>query len=167
MEQSLLDAVYWLLDVLALPHVGLPTIFLVTLISATLLPLGSEPVVFGYVKLVPEMFWPAVWVATVGNTLGGMISYAMGVGAHKAFGHKVGGKFGKGRWDGKARDWIRRMGPPALLLSWLPGVGDPLCAAAGWLRLAFWPSVVYMAIGKFLRFVIMTAVLLWMADRFL
>ncbi len=54
------------------------------------------------------------------------------------------------------------MGPPALLLSWLPAVGDPLCAVAGWLRLPFWPCVAYMAIGKFLRYLAMTASLLWL-----
>jgi membrane protein YqaA with SNARE-associated domain len=43
----------------------------------------------------------------------------------------------------------------------MPLVGDPLCAVAGWLRLAFWPCVLYMAIGKFARYVIMTAALLW------
>ena len=51
-----------------------------------------------------------------------------------------------------------------LLLSWLPAVGDPLCALAGWLRLPFWPSVLYMAVGKFLRYVTMTAALLWVPD---
>lgn len=63
---------------------------------------------------------------------------------------------------GSAHDWIHRMGPPALLLSWLPAVGDPLCAVAGWLRLPFWPCVAYMAIGKFLRYLAMTASLLWL-----
>ena len=54
-----------------------------------------------------------------------------------------------------------RAGPPALLLSWLPVVGDPLCAVAGYLRLPFWPCVVYMAIGKGVRYTLMTAALLW------
>ena len=44
--------------------------------------------------------------------------------------------------------------PKACLLSWLPVVGDPLCAVAGWLQLPFWPCVVYMAIGKFGRYVV-------------
>ena len=67
----------------------------------------------------------------------------------------------RGRWNQRAHAWLHRMGPPALLLSWLPVVGDPLCAVAGWLRLSFWPCVAYMAIGKFLRYVAMTAGLLW------
>ena len=57
LESTGLDAfVDWILATLALPRFGLPAVFLVALISATLLPLGSEPVVFGYVKLAPEMF---------------------------------------------------------------------------------------------------------------
>ena len=67
----------------------------------------------------------------------------------------------RGRWNERAHDWLHRMGPPALLLSWLPAVGDPLCAVAGWLRLSFWPCVFYMAIGKFMRYLFMTAGLLW------
>jgi membrane protein YqaA with SNARE-associated domain len=61
----------------------------------------------------------------------------------------------------QALQWLERFGPRACLLAWLPIVGDPLCVVAGWLRLAFWPCVLYMAIGKLARYVIMTAVLLW------
>ena len=64
------------------------------------------------------------------------------------------------RHERRARVWLRRLGAKACLLSWLPVVGDPLCAVAGWLRLPFWPCVFYMAIGKFLRYVVMTVVLL-------
>src|SRR5436305_165253 len=76
--------IHWLFDTLALPTVGLPAIFVVSLVSATLLPLGSEPAVFGYVKLNPDMFWPAVLVATLGNTVGGAIDWWMGYAAKLA-----------------------------------------------------------------------------------
>jgi membrane protein YqaA with SNARE-associated domain len=56
--------------------------------------------------------------------------------------------------------WLERLGPKACLLSWLPLVGDPLCAVAGWLKLPFWPCLAYMAIGKFLRYITMTVALL-------
>jgi len=145
-----------LLAALALPKFGLSTVFVVAFISATLLPLGSEPVVFGLVKLNPELFWPAVLAATAGNTLGGAVTWWMGYGAERAYervSHKT--------VEARALEWLRRFGPKACLLSWLPVVGDPLCAVAGWLRLPFWPSVFYMMIGKFLRYVVMTAALLW------
>jgi membrane protein YqaA with SNARE-associated domain len=144
------------LAALALPKFGLSTIFVVALISATLLPVGSEPAVFGLVKLNPELFWPAVVVATAGNTVGGAISYWMGYGAEKAYEHIRHRKV-----EARALRWLERLGPKGCLLSWLPVVGDPLCAVAGWLRLAFWPCVLYMAIGKFARYLTMTAALLW------
>jgi membrane protein YqaA with SNARE-associated domain len=150
-----------LLSALALPRYGLSTIFVVAFISATLLPMGSEPAVFGLVKLNESLFWPAVLVATLGNTLGGMVSWWMGAGAKSAV-HRLRPQHdGASRAEGKALEWLRRFGPKACLLSWLPVVGDPLCAVAGWLRLPLWPCTVYMAIGKFLRYTLMTAALLW------
>jgi membrane protein YqaA with SNARE-associated domain len=144
-----------LLTALALPQFGLSTVFVVSFISATLLPLGSEPVVFGLIKLNPDLFWPAIGVATVGNTLGGAVSWATGWASHA-----VVDKYRHSKTHLKALDWLERIGPKACLLSWLPIVGDPLCAVAGWLKLPFWPCVGYMAIGKFLRYVTMTAILL-------
>lgn len=151
------SAVLWLLSVLAVPEVGLISVFIISLVSATLLPMGSEPAVFAVVKANSAMFWPAILVATAGNTLGGAIDYWMGYGAKQAL---------KGvdnpRWLG----WFARFGPKTMLLSWLPGIGDPLCTLGGWLKMPFWPCVAYMAIGKFLRYVVMTAVLLYIPDGF-
>ena len=144
-----------LVTLLALPKFGLSTVFVVSFISATLLPLGSEPVVFSLVKLNPELFWPAVLVATAGNTLGGALDWWMGYGAHK-----VVDKYGHSAHHTRALNWLKSLGPKACLLAWLPAVGDPLCAVAGWLQLPFWPCVFYMAVGKFLRYVVMTALLI-------
>ena len=66
------------------------------------------------------------------------------------------------RWFG----WLQFFGPKTLLLSWLPIIGDPLCAVAGWLKMPFWPCVVYMAIGKFLRYLILTELLMRVPDQF-
>lgn len=145
-----------LLAALALPKYGLTTIFVVTLVSATLLPIVSEPAVFGFVKLNPAMFWPAILVATLGNTIGGAISWWMGYGVEVAY-EKMTHKTVEHRVLG----WLERFGPKACVFSFLPVVGDPLCAVAGWLKLPFWPCLAYMAIGKFLRYLTMTAALLW------
>lgn len=146
-----------LLVALALPRYGLSTVFVVAAVSATLLPLGSEWVVLGLVKLNPDLFWPAMAVATAGNTLGGAVSWWMGYGAERAY-EKVAQRKPH---EVRALSWLQRFGPKACLLSWLPAVGDPLCAVAGWLRMPFWPCLLYMAIGKFARYVTMTALLLW------
>ena len=144
-----------LIDLLALPQFGLSTVFVVSFISATLLPLGSEPAVFGLIKRNPHLFWPAIGVATAGNTLGGALSWWMGLGAHKVVDKAKGV-----HTEVRALAWLKRFGAKACLLSWLPVVGDPLCAVAGWLKLPFWPCVAYMAIGKFLRYLTMTSLLL-------
>ncbi len=146
-----------LLTALALPKFGLSSVFVIALVSATLLPMGSEPAVFGLVKLNPELFWPAVLVATAGNTVGGAITWWMGYGAERAY-ERV-----KHRTPHEVRalQWLQRFGAKGCLLSWLPVVGDPLCAVAGWLRLPFWPCVAYMAVGKFARYLTMTVALLW------
>ena len=144
-----------LLTLLALPKFGLSTVFAVSLVSATLLPLGSEPVVFGLIKLNPNLFWPTILVATAGNTLGGAIEWWMGRAAHRAI-----DKYSHSSTHTKASIWLERLGPKACLLAWLPVIGDPLCAVAGWLKLSFWPCLLYMAIGKFFRYLVLTALLL-------
>jgi membrane protein YqaA with SNARE-associated domain len=151
------SAIRWLLTMLAIPDVGLTSVFLVSVVSATLLPLGSEPAVFAVAKANSTLFWPAILVATVGNTIGGMIDYWMGYGAKQAF-----AKERQTRWFG----WLQRYGAKTMLLAWLPAIGDPLCMLGGWLKLPFWPSVFYMALGKFLRYVMMTSALLYVPDGF-
>jgi membrane protein YqaA with SNARE-associated domain len=140
---------------LALPRFGLSTLFVVAFVSATLLPVASEPALYGLLRLNPDLFWSAIFVATAGNTLGGAVDWWMGYGAHQ-----VVDKYHHSRSHLKAIEWLQRLGPKACLLAWLPIVGDPLCAVAGWLKLSFWPCVAYMAIGKFLRYLVMTAALL-------
>lgn len=166
---------------LASPEVGLPAVFLSSLLAATVVPIGSEVVLLGYLAAAPNMLWFAIGLATLGNTLGGMISYGMGAGAHGVF----------GRWRTHRRErtsgapirqtsqndterppkltparvraelWANRFGPPILLLGWLPVVGDPLCVVAGWLRLSFWPCVIYMALGKLGRYLAVAGALRW------
>ncbi len=154
--ENLPDWLTALMAWLALPQFGLSTVFLISIISATLLPLGSEPAVFGLIKLNPDLFWPAILVATAGNTIGGAIDWWMGYGAHSAI-----DKYKGQSVHLKALQWLEKLGPKACLLSWLPGLGDPLCAVAGWLRMPFWPCLGYMLVGKFLRYLVMTSLLLW------
>jgi membrane protein YqaA with SNARE-associated domain len=171
METSVQQSMAALLALVALPKVGLPAVFVVALVSATLIPMGSEPAVFGLIKLQPELFWPAILVATAGNTVGGAITWWMGRGAARAR-EALRRRKGHPEPDGPDADepasrsqryaqaWLGRWGAKACLLSWLPVVGDPLCAVAGWLNLPFWPCVFYMALGKFARYLTATLFLL-------
>lgn len=151
------SAVLWILKLVAAPAVGLSSVFVIAFVSATLVPMGSEPAVFAVVKANPAMFWPAILVATCGNTLGGALDYFIGYRAKVAFARER-----ESRWFG----WLARYGAKTMLLSWVPGIGDPLCTLGGWLHLPFWPSLGYMAIGKFLRYLTMTSALLYVPDGF-
>ncbi|MBI3284693.1 MAG: DedA family protein [Burkholderiales bacterium] len=144
-------AVHWLLGMLALPKVGLTSVFLISFIAATLLPLGSEPAVFAVIKANPGMYWTVIVVATAGNTLGGAVDYWMGYVAKQTFAKER---------DSYWYQWLRHFGPKTMLLAWLPAIGDPICTLAGWLRLPFWPSVAYMALGKMLRYLLVSWLLL-------
>ena len=146
-----------LLQFFSLSSVGLPAIFVVSFISATLLPMATEPVLFGFVKLNPEYFWLAIIVATAGNTLGGMVTYFMGYGARELL--------AKEKPSVHLR-WLQRIGAPVLLLSWVPLIGDALCAMSGWLELRWKPVLFWMTLGKFLRFVLITVALLCIPESF-
>ena len=123
---------------------GLWALFASSFLAATLLPGGSEAVLFGVLALHPSEYWPALVVATLGNTLGGMSSYLVG----RVIPQK----------DGlPGLPTVRKYGAPALILSWVPLLGDPLCVAAGWLRLNPWLAVAFMALGKFGRYVAVAA----------
>ena len=69
-------------------------LFISSFLSATLLPGGSEAVLFGVLKAYPETLWIALGIAAVGNTLGGMVTFGMGwllpqrKGGSKAAGHR-------------------------------------------------------------------------------
>ena len=119
-------------------------LFASSFLAATLLPGGSEAVLFGVLALHPADYWPALAVATLGNTLGGMSSYAVG--------RVIPPKEGL-----PGLPALKKYGAPALLLSWVPLVGDPLCVAAGWLRLNPWLAASFMALGKFGRYVAVAA----------
>ena len=118
---------------------SLLSLFTSSLLGATLLPGGSEAVLFAVLKAYPESLWLALFVATLGNTLGGMISFGMG-------------------WllpqtqQLKHVEKVRKYGTPLLLLAWTPLLGDALCLAAGWLRLSWWQAALFMALGKFARY---------------
>jgi membrane protein YqaA with SNARE-associated domain len=150
-------AVAWLLQFLSVPGVGLSAVFVVSFVSATLLPMGSEPAVFATVKANGALFWPVIGIATVGNTLGGAVDYWMGAHARRTFARERGT-----RWF----HWLERYGPKTMLLSWLPVIGDPMCTLAGWLHMPFWPSVAYMAAGKLLRYLTITSLLLYIPNGF-
>ncbi len=121
---------------------GLTGLFIASFLSATVLPGGSEALLWGFLQLHPTQALPALLMSTVGNTGGAMVSWWCG---------RV-----LPRWQRLEtlphRERVERWGSPILLLSWLPLVGDALCIAAGWLRLHWLPCLAFIALGKFARY---------------
>ncbi len=132
---------------------GLAGLFLASFLSATLLPGGSEAVLFALIRLHPEQALPALLLATLGNTLGGMVTYYMGRLLPQ---HLAPEKLCEAVSPGGAA-LARRRGAPILLLAWAPIIGDALCAAAGWLRLPPVACAAWMAAGKAARYVLVVA----------
>lgn len=125
---------------------GLAGLAAVSFLAATVLPGGSEAALIALLSAHPEQRDTAVLLATACNTAGGMVSYAMG-------------RFIPGGALPRRLDTLRRHGTPALLLSWVPLLGDALCLAAGWLRLPPGRSALMMALGKGARYVAIAALM--------
>ncbi len=128
---------------------GLPALFLLSLLAATLLPMGSEWLL---VTLILQGF-PAtqvVAVATLGNVLGAFVTYGIGIWGSGFIMEKL------LRVDEKQSAWAmelyQRYGTVSLLFAWLPIIGDPLCLAAGILRLQPLLFLVLVFIGKLARY---------------
>jgi len=119
-------------------------LFVSSFLSATLLPGGSEAVLFAVVRMHPEQTSAALALATLGNTLGGMSTYLLArLLPQRALPERLAA--------------VKRHGPVALILAWTPLVGDALCAAAGWLRLNWIACMLWMALGKFGRYALVAS----------
>jgi len=132
---------------------GLWGLFVSAFISSTLLPGGSEVMLLALATNETHTDGLLLLVATAGNSLGGMTSWLVGWWLARRYppehiaAHKYESAVGR----------LRRWGSPVLLLSWLPVIGDPLCVAAGWLRINPVLALCLIALGKGGRY----AVLLW------
>jgi membrane protein YqaA with SNARE-associated domain len=127
---------------------SLAALFSAAFISATVLPGGSEVVLVKFLLDHPAHGGAALAVATVGNTLGSMTTYLLG----RLFPARL-----ESPRAARATLWLRRYGAPALLLAWLPLVGDALCGAAGWLRISWMASLAFIAAGKAARYAAIAA----------
>src|SRR3569832_662975 len=128
-------------------------LFLSAFISSTLLPGGSELVLLRFVSNQPQDKWLLLIVASAGNTLGGMTSWVLG----RLIAWRLPLRVPRNGHEERALARIRRWGSPVLLLSWVPVVGDPLCLAAGWLKVQWWRALLFISIGKIGRYAALLA----------
>lgn len=133
------------------PEAGLLGLALSSFLSATLLPGSSEILLLLLVKQSSLDPFLLLVVASVANTIGGLSTYCLGRWSKQ--GLVLWGKRDELKQPpSHAMEQVRRWGAPILLFSWVPIIGDGLCLAAGWLKLAWFPSLVAMLIGKTARY---------------
>lgn len=126
-------------------------LFFSAFISSTLFPGGSEAALLYLSSEANHPVLLLIIIATLGNVLGAMTSW--GIGRLISIRYSVEG-LSKASQQ-KAVERLKKYGSPILLLSWLPIIGDPLCVAAGWLRIHWLPSLLFISVGKFLRYLVL------------
>ncbi len=131
-----------------LEALGLTGLFLSAFISSTIAPGGSEVLLAYLVSQPSASIKQLVLIATIGNTLGALTTWALGIWASK----KYPADTMLNNQRQKSLQTLRAWGGWALLFSWLPIVGDGLCFAGGWLRLPPLPSLIAIFSGKALRY---------------
>jgi len=120
---------------------GLAGLFVASFVAATVLPLSSEVVLFGFLRLHPDALVTALVLATLGNTAGGMTTYWLG-------------RIAPAPRDSAGVARVRRFGAIATAFAWLPVIGDGLCLAAGWLRLDWVAVAAAQGVGRGLRYIL-------------
>ena len=131
---------------------SLTALFLNAFIASTILPAASELLLWGIVADNPAMLWPAIAVASAGNTAGAVVNWALG----RFLSHFSARKWYplKPKQQQRASAWFQRFGLWSLLFAWLPIVGDPLTVVAGVLRVRLPIFVLLVAVGKTGRYVV-------------
>ncbi len=95
--------------------------------------------------------WVLIVVASAGNTLGGLTNIVIG---------RLLPELKPQTGLDTARRWLQRYGCAALLLSWVPVIGDVLCVLAGWLRMPWMSTILCILIGKVLRYLVVVGLTL-------
>ena len=130
-------------------------LFVSALISSTLLPGGSEVVLLYLATQTAENHWVLWFVSTLGNSIGGIMTWVLGWWLVRRFPDKSLDTYSNKSKHQRALGQIRRWGSVSLLFSWVPIIGDPLCFVAGWLKLSFFYSVVFIVTGKAARYALL------------
>jgi membrane protein YqaA with SNARE-associated domain len=133
------------MDFLELGFIGL---FLISFLSATILPIASEGAVVLFLVAGYDPYL-CLFIATAGNSLGGLTNYGLGMlgktSSIKRF-------FRSEERYSRLVNSVDRYGYWLGLLSWTPFLGDPLTIALGFFRVKFIPFLVLMVLGKFIRY---------------
>ena len=132
-------------------------VFLSALLAATLLPAQSEAVLSFYILSAPQTVFALILVATVGNVLGSVVNWVLGIYATK---------FQNRKWFPatpsqikRAEKFYRKYGRYSLLLCWVPFIGDPITVIAGVLREPVLSFLILVTIAKSARYIVLSLII--------
>lgn len=134
---------------------SLLTLFFSGFTSATLLPGSSEAL---FLFMLSEQIWEPgilILVVGIGNSLGGMTNWVLGLLIRKGL-YKNQQHTSQSKSYYKAEQWLQKFGAPALFLSFLPIIGDPLCVVAGLVKMDWLKALFFISLGKFFRYFILS-----------
>ena len=129
-------------------------LFLSSFLASTLLPGGSEVILVSFIYQGKFDPLELLFVATAGNTLGGMSTWTVGRFFDWWYPSE---NFTQSKYQ-HALNWLKRWGSPALVLSWIPVLGDPICLLGGWLRIHWSAALFWIGLGKASRYVVIVYV---------
>ncbi len=131
--------------------IGFGGLFLAGFLSATILPMNSEAVIL---LMLSQHFdpWTCVLVATIGNSLGGLTNYFLGLLGNPKWLKRI-GITEKKILTFEVR--VQKYGYWLAFFSWVPFIGDPMTVALGFFRVSFWRVTFLVILGKFLRYLVL------------
>ena len=132
-----------------LQHYGLTGLFFAGFLSGSILPFNSEAVM-SVLILAGVNITSCIVVATAGNTLGGISIFYLGYLGNINWIEK----YGKVKMEKihAINPKLQKFGPLAALLSFVPIIGDVLVLGLGFFRISPKLTMLYMFIGKALRY---------------
>jgi len=133
-------------------------LFVFGALATTLIPLSPEIAALAVWKLGMPVVTTTM-VLSLGNYAGNALNYWVGYSGGIFFIEKF--YSSKKRRVLMAEKIFEKYGPPVLLLSWLPIIGDPMTFVPGILKYSFKKFTFYIMIGKIARYVALYYLFKW------
>ena len=130
-------------------------LFITALISATLFPLGSEALLVYDIKQGYNIYFLLLF-ATLGNSLGSVINYFLGLKGEEYLLKK---SLLKEEYIINSKNYFDKYGAFSILFSWLPIVGDPITFVAGILKYDFKKFLILVIVAKFSRYLFLALII--------
>ena len=133
--------------------------FIAAFLAGSFFPFPSEVVIGGVYSLEKQqgvadgsLMWTLLWTATLGNVLGGVFNYSVGMLCSEEYIIRK-FKIKPKKWE-KSKRWTQQYGFWGGFLAWVPFLGSAITIAQGFMRVNFWLSTLTSTIGKALRYIL-------------